>query len=72
MTALLSKQKFAGHHAKNCTPKERCKWRTNLVCGKDGCTYENSCDAGGEENVQCKGECPCEPDQSQGKHTLIV
>merc|ERR1712013_28881 len=32
------------------------------VCGKDGRTYSNSCQAG-EDNVSCKGECPC----TQGK-----
>merc|ERR1712013_340741 len=28
------------------------------VCGKDGRTYSNSYQAG-EDNVSCKGECPC-------------
>ena len=36
-----------------------CKAPTDLVCGKDGCTYENTCEAGGKNNVQCKGSCPC-------------
>ena len=51
----------------------RCKATTDLVCGKDGCTYENSCDAGGPENVQCKGECPCnphKPNKGNGKDSL--
>jgi len=30
------------------------------VCGKDGKTYSNSCEAG-EGNVRCEGECPCRP-----------
>merc|ERR1712098_1039843 len=29
------------------------------VCGEDGRTYSNTCEAG-EVNVQCKGKCPCE------------
>jgi len=28
------------------------------VCGKDGKTYSNKCKAG-EDNVECKGKCPC-------------
>merc|ERR1711872_919263 len=32
------------------------------VCGEDGRTYSNTCEAG-EVNVQCKGKCPCD----QGK-----
>ena len=29
------------------------------VCGKDFVNYSNSCEAGSEENVHCKGNCPC-------------
>merc|ERR1712243_84259 len=29
------------------------------VCGEDGRTYSNTCEAG-EVNVQCKGKCPCD------------
>merc|ERR1712142_791008 len=30
------------------------------VCGKNGQTYKNTCEAGGEAKVQCKGKCPCD------------
>jgi len=54
-----------GEKGKHCDPSPmNCKAPDDLVCGKDGCTYQNTCEAGGQDNVQCFGSCPCKTDKS--------
>jgi len=49
-----------------CCSRWSCKGKINIcpavydpVCGKNGRTYKNTCEAGGKNKVQCQGKCPC-------------
>jgi len=45
-------------------PARYCRAKYDPVCGTDGCVYENHCEAYRHGvKIQCKGECPCEPNK---------